>query len=744
LAREEKAVLTILRTDPFTDSGASWAFLGAGIRIPGGWQLSGFNLPANTTYRARGYAVGGLGAASSWFVEAITSSLGITVQPASITNNAGTSAVFSVLAFGNGPLGYRWRKGGFDLADGGNVSGSAAASLTLSNLLGGDAGGYSVVISNASGNVTSKVATLTVIEPVVSVQPISQAKFVGDSVTFSVAAIGSQPLAYQWRHDGSAQTGATQASLTLTNLHDADSGGYDAVVSSSWGVVTSAVANLSVGFNPGANGAMYSLAVQADGKIVAGGNFTSIAGQSRSYIGRFNADGTLDAGFNPGASFMVNCLAVQTDGKLLVGGGFVTLGGQNCYSIGRLNADGTPDPDFHPGADNFVFTMAVQDDGKILVGGAFTSLAGQNRNHIGRLNADGTLDTSFNPDTDGSVSCLALQPDGKLLVGGSFVHLNGASRTNFGRFYANGTLDTSFNPSANDGVSSLTLQADGKILVGGRFTVLAGQNRTGIGRFNADGTLDNSFNPGANGPVNCLAVQADGKIVLGGQFTTLGGIGRANIGRLNADGTVDTSFDPGADSGVLCLALQADGRILAGGQFTSLGGLSCNNIGRLNNTAPANQSLVFDGSRLTWTRRGTSPEVWRTTFDYSLDGGGTWTILGGGVRIPGGWQLSGPSLPANTAFRARGYTLNGFVETTVSRGPLVITNMLAAGTKLMLRGTKGVANGTYYLMSSTNLSLPLTSWTCIATNTFDASGNFNSTNNLGLPSQRQFFLLRFP
>src|SRR5258708_33167490 len=58
-------------------------------------------------------------------------------------------------------------------------------------------------------------------------------------------------------------------------------------------------------FNPGADNVVQSLAVQADGKILVGGFFSALGGQSRSYIGRLNADGTLDTNFNPGASELV-------------------------------------------------------------------------------------------------------------------------------------------------------------------------------------------------------------------------------------------------------------------------------------------------------------------------------------------------------------------------------------------------------------------------------------------------------
>ena len=134
-----------------------------------------------------------------------------------------------------------------------------------------------------------------------------------------------------------------------------------------------------------------------------------------------------------------------------------------------------------------------------------------------------------------------------------------------------------------------------------------------------------------------LAVQADGKILVGGFFTTLGGQPRNRIGRLNSDGTLDTAFNPGAEAHVYSLAVQADGKIWWAAISPRWPGRPANSIGRLNNTEPATQSLTFDGSTLTWLRGGTSPEVWRTTFDASTNGT-DWFSLGGGTRIPDGWQ----------------------------------------------------------------------------------------------------------
>ena len=305
------------------------------------------------------------------------------------------------------------------------------------------------------------------------------------------------------------------------------------------------------------------------------------------------------------------------------------------------------------------------------------------------------------------------------------------------------------------------MQADGKILVGGYFTTLGGQTLNYLGRLNADGTLDTGFNPVAGGAysyVRSLAVQADGKILVGGDFTTLDGQSRNYLGRLNADGTVDSGFNAGANSSVGSLALQADGKVLVGGYFSTLGGQTCNYLGRLNNTEPATQSLSFDGSTITWLRGGASPEVWRTTFDFSTDGA-NWTSLGAGTRIAGlpagqagGWRLTSVSPPSpNGAIRARGYVTGGqddgsswFVETSVQvpgiipTPPVILVNDPSFGFTSNRFEFKfsGTAGQVVIVETSTDLA----SWTPVATNTLAATPSYFSVPYSGNFPQRFYRL----
>lgn len=166
------------------------------------------------------------------------------------------------------------------------------------------------------------------------------------------------------------------------------------------------------GFDPGANGLIEAVVVQPDGKILVGGYFTMLGGggtgtTARSNLGRLYADGSLDGDLNPGANSFVRAFAVQADGKAVVGGAFTTLGGGGTGTItrnriGRLNADGTLETAFNPGANNPINAIVIQADGKTVVGGDFTTLGGggtgtTTRNYLGRLNADGSLDGTFNP-----------------------------------------------------------------------------------------------------------------------------------------------------------------------------------------------------------------------------------------------------------------------------------------------------------------------------------------------------------
>jgi uncharacterized delta-60 repeat protein len=169
--------------------------------------------------------------------------------------------------------------------------------------------------------------------------------------------------------------------------------------------------------------AVSAMARLDDGQVIIGGWFTEVHGVSRTNVARLSVDGTVDLGFDAGsiaAGSSVFALAVQADGKVLVGGqGFDTPQGFR-HGIVRLLPDGSFDSTFAPKfpSDTTVELITVLQDGGILVGGYFTSVNDRPVGNLARLRPDGTLDTSFDAASAGLTwtKAVAVQSDGRLLV----------------------------------------------------------------------------------------------------------------------------------------------------------------------------------------------------------------------------------------------------------------------------------------------------------------------------------------
>ena len=111
--------------------------------------------------------------------------------------------------------------------------------------------------------------------------------------------------------------------------------------------------------------------------------------------------------FNANLNYSVNIvvdvygMAVQADGKIVAGGTFDLAGGQSRKQIARLETDGRVDRTLKISiAGGEVLATAVQADGKTLIGGSFTTVFSMARNRIARLNTDGSLDTGFQPERE--------------------------------------------------------------------------------------------------------------------------------------------------------------------------------------------------------------------------------------------------------------------------------------------------------------------------------------------------------
>lgn len=171
----------------------------------------------------------------------------VTIAPPLIENIlAGGTAVFSVSASGPGLVFY-WQLNGVPLSDGGTVSGSSTSVLTLASVYGAYSGTYTVIASNKFGTLpANNAATLNVVDPYITSEPIGSTNLPNTSPTLSVAAIGTASLTYQWLSNGVPVPGANASTLTVANSGQTVSAGYSVIVSNSLGnAATSTVAQVA-------------------------------------------------------------------------------------------------------------------------------------------------------------------------------------------------------------------------------------------------------------------------------------------------------------------------------------------------------------------------------------------------------------------------------------------------------------------------------------------------------------------
>jgi len=306
------------------------------------------------------------------------------------------------------------------------------------------------------------------------------------------------------------------------------------------------------------------VALQADGKILAGGFTADALDVSKGAVMRLNPDGSPDGSFGTGGLATIDAggttnavteLLIQPDEKIVAAG----YGGPGFDGVvTRLNPDGLPDSSFDGdgtatfdfGGTNYVDAIARQSDGKLVVLGWTTAGGGM---WLVRLNVDGSPDTSFDGDgrkplplATGDLGFdVLVQPDGKLvLIGGGdgsgFLVSRLTPDGSFDEGFADreGITAISFGASDTDFPSGgAVLQANGKI-------VIAGYSQTGtssqivVARLQPGGSLDTTFSsdgqqtlPRTSSRAYGVGLQVDGRIVVAGEIGP-----DALVARLYGDG----------------------------------------------------------------------------------------------------------------------------------------------------------------------------------------------------------------
>jgi uncharacterized delta-60 repeat protein len=245
----------------------------------------------------------------------------------------------------------------------------------------------------------------------------------------------------------------------------------------------------------GPNGTVHHLTDDGNGKIIVAGDFLSFNEQPLRRIARLNPDGSLDEAFNPGhgANQSIRSVAIQNDGKIIIGGNFTMFDSIPISKIARLNNDGSLDMDFNSGngiPGGLVLSFEIQENGKIIVAGGFLQFAGIPSNRILRLNQNGSLDTTFNTGHGANhwVEALAIQPDGKIILAGAFTMFDSIPANRIVRLNEDGSIDTTFitGTGANGRIYDVAIHEHERIIIAGDFTAYDGTGRNRIARIMGD------------------------------------------------------------------------------------------------------------------------------------------------------------------------------------------------------------------------------------------------------------------
>ena len=521
-------------------------------------------------------------------------------------------------------------------------------------------GGDFVNISGVSRPRIARLLGEPRLPPGILVQPAKQSVTRGQNVLLSVVSENCFDIAFQWQLNGTNVPGATNSTLSLSNVHPTNSGSYTVLVSDGGGTSNSQPAALTVlrePRNPGSadidfyppmitGGDVRTITLQDDGKVLIGGSFTNLNGLFVNRLVRLNADGSPDTNYVPGrfGNGEIKAVVVQPDGYVVFAGSFTSFSGSAVNRIGRVSPNGYQDVNFAPmfgasigyGTDGTINSVVLEPNGEITIGGFFGHVNGIPRSGVARYLSDGYLDSTYQPaSVPGAVTALARQHDDKLVIIGSFTSVGEFARARIARLNADGSVDTTFDPGEGVTITpnALALTKDGKILIGGAFTTVNGLPRNRIVRLNSDGSVDSTFDPGAGPNVSVWSIfaQNDGKVLIGGTFQSVNHVSRNHIARLNADGSLDTSFDPGqgADNTVLAIAVDDRGKIFIGGSFTQYNGLPRAHIARINGDLllfnPVHTGSTFHLSVSTFP-----DEIYHLEFNHSLDPA-SWSSLPGVV-----------------------------------------------------------------------------------------------------------------
>jgi autotransporter-associated beta strand protein len=636
-------------------------------------------------------------------------------SPASHTISIGQPASFTVLAGGLNPA-YQWRHAGT------NIVNSTNATYAITSTVGGQDGNYDVVITNSFSSVTSVVATLTFYAP----------------KTDTWAGTGSA-----W--DFSSLDWTVNGGISTTNYADTDNIRFDPLGAaqptvSLGGTITPGfiiVSNASYTFNSGSFAGPGSLHLMNNATFILDTADTRtgptlIDNGSTLQLDNYDTAGTLGSGAltNNGA-LLFNAAGDEAYGYPVYGTGNIT----NLSSAGQITLANTLNANFlvQAGAGSLLLQGNNNLTGGLVVSSGTVEARASGCFGLAPVTVSGgELQLIFNIDFAGSTLNLA----GGLLHGG----MSGSDSYEGQVVLATDStiqvdsLDslTLANPAGvNGGNFNLTVSGGGMLILNGNSNSWNSLNISfGTVAFNSAANLiiTSSISGGGN-----LSQTGSGSILFAGDLSGLTGLTTVSAG------TMEGAFTDGGSMSVLPNATLAPGTPSNIGTMTINGVLTLggNLLIKLNKSLVQSNDIVAVPGGVSNTNNGVvtvnnlGPALAVgdkfTLFSSAVTGGDMLAVSGGGVTWSNNLVNDGSII---------------VLSTTVPHPVIMSVGSTSSG--IVFSGTNGIANGTYQVLSTTNLALPLSSWTQESAGTFDASGNFSATNTVSAGVPQKFYRLAIP
>jgi fibronectin-binding autotransporter adhesin len=450
------------------------------------------------------------------------------------------------------------------------------------------------------------------------------------------------------------------------------------------------------------------------------------------------------------------------------GSGNLTLGGSNSFSGGTIISGGAivlsndVANQFGLGTGAVTLnggTLAMHDDASTANAASWNLIVPLN--FAGTLSADSRCDLFGSLTGGGTLNFsvpsvnTTLFGDWSAFTGTINVISGGDFRANNSAGYPNAAIALSNNVNAyfSDVVDpNGTTLPIGALSGTGSSSLLGGATAGNVFTWQIGGRNTSATFAGIIAEQNASAITAIEKI--GNGTWTLTGNNTFSGGLTVSGGTLQVNNSSGSATGTNQVFV-AEGATLSGNG--SIGGLTVfdDNAtlapGNPTGTLTINNELDLSDSDTLQFGLGTNSDQVVVSGDLNVGGQlnitdnggfgtGTYTLFSYGGALTLG-NLAVAAAPASYFYTISTNTA-GQVNLIVTRPQF---NTISAGTNgIVMSGSGGVANGTYYLLGTTNVASPLNLWTRIVTNQFDANGNFNFTNAISPNTPQSFYRLQLP